>query len=441
MLVCRRNGGIYVKATQFASNLLSVPEDYRAELGRLLNSCKSITLQEVRSIIEAETGRPLEATYAWISEEPVATASLAQVHLARLHDGRNVAIKVQYPGAALAVAADLRVCSMFASVYAWLGGEHVAAARNILRDLSTRLRHEVDFLNEIENSRRLRSKLATPGVTVPEIFDHLSSKRLLTMEWIEGVRIDDVGGLQRAGLDVKAVGSRFLTAVADMLYVQGDLHGDLHPGNVLVRGSGDLFEIVLLDHGWYVQLPDTLRKQYCRLWCAFVLKDAAMAEAVANEIAGPHGSRVVPEVLSLVGLLPGNGQGRRHALQKAKKEEPSASGRAPFSLPGGLESLNAIRYFPTEVVEILRASQAARNISESLGCFAADRLAINAKAALTGLAVETDSLGRVRNISESAFLPVVAVIIITCYYYYYYLLTFQASTMQAFLHPADAVAF
>jgi aarF domain-containing kinase len=395
--VCCQNGGIYVKAAQFASNLLTIPEDYRVELGRLMNCCKPISMPEVRALIEAETGKPLEATYAWVSEQPVAAASLAQVHHARLHDGREVAVKVQYPGVAIAVAADLRVCSMLAGIYAWLGGKHVNMARNILHDLSKRLQHEVDFRNEIKNSRQLRLMSSVPSVTVPAILDHLSSKRLLTMEWIDGVCIDDVVGLRRAGLDAKAVGARFLAAFADMLYVQGNLHGDLHPGNVLVRASGDSFEIVLLDHGWYVKLPDALRKQYCRLWCAFVLQDSATAEAVAAEIAGPQCSAVVPAVLSLGGLQSSTGQGGRNALHLATKERaPSASEQVPFS-PKGLESLSAIRYFPSEVVEILRSSQAARNIGQSLGCLAADRLAINAKAALFGLAVEADSTGKVSN--------------------------------------------
>lgn len=289
---------------------------------------------------------------------------------------------------AVAVAADLRVCGLLASAYALLGGEHVALARNVLRDLTARLRAEVDFRNETRNAQRLVAKLAVPGVSVPATVHELSGKRVLTMEWVDGVRISDVAGLHARGIDTKAAGARLLAAFADMLYVHGDLHGDLHPGNILVRGGGDAFEIVLLDHGWYVPLADALRKQYCRLWCAFVLRDSATAQAVAAEIAGPKGSAIVPAVLSL-------GASQRGATARDGGAAASTSGGGGLSL-GGLESLSAISHFPSEVVEILRGSQAARNIGAALGCLASDRLAINARAALAGLSVATSSDGRVR---------------------------------------------
>ena len=292
-----------------------------------------------------------------------------------------MAVKVQYPGVATAASADLRVCSLLASAYAAVGGEHVTAFRNILRDLSARIRKEVDYRQEVLNSTQLADKLAnTSGVSVPRPVDALTSRRLFVMEWIDGARISDSQALQRQGLDLRAVGARFLSAFADMLYVHGFLHGDLHPGNILVRGNRDNFDIVLLDHGYYVSLPDALRQQYCKLWCAFVLHDVEAAERVACEIAGPQGRDIVPAVL------------RTGAMQRAIGRKPAGhAAQQQGSLAqalGGLASLSAVSHFPREVVEILRLSQSARDIGAHLGCLPADRLAINAKHALAGLSIQ-----------------------------------------------------
>lgn len=295
-----------------------------------------------------------------------------QVHKGTLQDGRVVAVKVQYPGVGYAAAADLRVCSWVASALTTLGVGGVAPMQRILHTLIARIRQEVDLRRELRNCERLRDTLSTPNVVVPKAMPELSSHRVLVMEWIDGVPLTDCNALQSRQIDPRAVGNSLLHAFADMVYVQGRMHGDMHPANVLVRGSGENFQVVLLDHGWHVDIPNKLRKQYCQLWCAFVLHDMDAAAAVAEEIAGPKARHIVPAVLQMA-----SGGGEKD------KSESSNDG---LRVLGGLQHLEAVALLPAELVEILRSFQSVRALVNPLGLTSSDRLRVNCGYALQGIA-------------------------------------------------------
>lgn len=294
------------------------------------------------------------------------------MHKGILRDGREVAVKVQYPGVGYAAAADLRVCSWIASALSTLGVTGVAPMQRILHTLVHRIRQEVDLRRELENCERLRDTLSTPRVVVPKAMPELSSHRVLVMEWIEGVPLTESAALQARDIDPRAVGNSLLHAFADMVYVQGRMHGDMHPANVLVRGKGEDFQVVLLDHGWHVDIPNKLRKQYCQLWCAFVLHDMDAAAAVAEEIAGPKARHIVPAVLHMAS------GGRRQG-----KEGASNDG---LRVLGGLQHLEAVSLLPTALVEILRSFQSVRALVNPLGLTSGDRLRVNCGYALQGIA-------------------------------------------------------
>lgn len=295
-----------------------------------------------------------------------------QVHKGTLRDGREVAVKVQYPGVGYAAAADLRVCSWIASALTTVGVPGVAPMQRILHTLVGRIRQEVDLRRELKNCERLRENLSTPHVVVPESMPELSSHRVLVMEWIDGVPLIDSAALKGRQIDPRAVGNSLLHAFADMVYVQGRMHGDMHPANVLVRGHGEDFQVVLLDHGWHVDIPNKLRKQYCQLWCAFVLHDMDAAAAVAEEIAGPKARHIVPAVLHMAS------GGRRQGKQRGSNDG--------LAVLGGLQHLEAVSLLPTALVEILRSFQSVRALVMPLGLTSADRLRVNCGYALQGIA-------------------------------------------------------
>lgn len=305
-----------------------------------------------------------------------------QVHRGVLKDGREVAVKVQYPGIGYAAAADLRVCAWIASVCAVMGVPSVAPVQRILKSLVTRIRQETNLQRELGNALRLQECLPAGPVTVAQPLPELSSRRILVTEWVDGVEVTDTAGLQNRGISSKAVGQALLHAFAESVYVRGCMHGDLSPGNILVRGSGESFEVVLLDHGWQVAVPPKLRRQYCKLWCSFVLHDEAGALAVAEEIAGPRGREIVPVVLSMT-------SGKRSGSSDVNKQHGSDGLRGL----GGLQNLSAVSHLPPELVEILRVSHGVRGVTSVLGLTSADRLDVNCRHALAGLSME-DSVRR-----------------------------------------------
>jgi aarF domain-containing kinase len=299
-----------------------------------------------------------------------------QVHKGTLRDGREVAVKVQYPGVGYAAAADLRVCSWVASALNTLGVSGVAPMQRILKTLVGRIRQEVDLRQELKNCERLRETLSTPHVVVPTLMPDLSSHRVLVMEWIDGVPLIDAAALQARQIDPRAVGNSLLHAFADMVYVQGRMHGDMHPANVLVRGQGEDFQVVLLDHGWHVDIPNQLRKQYCQLWCAFVLYDMDVAAAVAEEIAGPKARHIVPTVLHMAS----------GGKQQGKGNKEAGSSNDGLRVLGGLQHLEAVSLLPVALVEILRSFQNVRALVNPLGLTSGDRLRVNCRYALQGIA-------------------------------------------------------
>eukprot|EP00892_Ulva_mutabilis_P007002 jgi/Ulvmu1/4674/UM002_0405.1 len=382
--VCKNNGGIFIKAAQFASNIAKVPTEYREELGALGDNSCVLPGDVVRAMIEADTKQSVNNVFQQLSDEPIAAASLAQVHRGVLKDGREVAVKVQYPGIGYAAAADLRVCSWIASACTAVGVPGIAPVQRILKSLIRRISEETNLKRELGNALRLQECLPAGPVTVAQPLPEYSSRRVLVTEWVDGVEVTDTAALQRRGISAKAVGQELLNAFAETVYVRGCMHGDLSPANILVRGSGDNFEVVLLDHGWQVAIPFKLRRQYCKLWCSFVLHDEAGALAVAEEIAGPCGREIVPVVLQMT-------SGKRVGRQGDGKQH-GADGLRGL---GGLQNLAAISHLPPELVEILRVSHGVRGVTSMLGLTAADRLDVNCRHALEGLSLE-ESVRRAR---------------------------------------------
>jgi predicted unusual protein kinase regulating ubiquinone biosynthesis (AarF/ABC1/UbiB family) len=253
-MTLRELRGPMMKVGQLLStHAQALPPEYAALLAPLQQSVPALPFATIRRVIEAELGAPPELLFADFSERAVAAASLGQVHRARLRPqdgGGEVAVKVQYPGAAASVEADAQNVSIAAGVVktllADLAGQQGFDVTPMAEELVAHLRQETDYAREAWNAKLLGRLFADdPRVLVPRVHDTLSSARVVTYDWVEGVPLDealDAGDAETR----RAVSEGLVHLFWRQFFAQGVLHADPHPGNFRVLPDGRLG---LLDHG------------------------------------------------------------------------------------------------------------------------------------------------------------------------------------------------
>jgi len=253
-------GPTYVKIGQMAASQgASLPEEWATELARLQSDVKPFPWKDARDIITKQLGRPPEQLFATLDEEPFAAASTAQVHHGTLHDGTEVAVKVQRPEIVAMTKADLGVMQELSR----LAERRLDFARKIdlnaiVTEFATGVLRELDYRNEAYQAKRLQEGMAKfPNVGVPDVYGALSGERVLTMEFIRGIKISDVTKLEAAGLDRQELGVAFIRALIKQVLVDGFFHGDPHPGNLFV--VPETGRIVFIDCGLVGQLDSQQR--------------------------------------------------------------------------------------------------------------------------------------------------------------------------------------
>ena len=281
-------GPTYVKFGQIVSSQANVlPDEWRTELDKLQNDVPPVPYEDIRRVIVTELGAGPEELYATFDTHPLAAASLGQVHAAVLHDGRRVAVKVQRPDLDRRVRADLGVAEVFGR-YAERRSEWArqVGVRSMLQEFGSTLIDELDYYAEAYNMERLATNLAPiDGVHIPTFERSLSSKRVLTQEFITGVKISDVEAMRAAGLDVGAVGEAALRAAMKMLLVDGVFHADPHPGNLIV--SLDTGIVNFLDCGMVGELTLMQRAHLVLLLWTFVKGDVPAMGQQLRSISVP----------------------------------------------------------------------------------------------------------------------------------------------------------
>lgn len=265
-------GPTFVKFGQIMSTRSDVlPEELINELKKLQDHVKPVPYAEILPVIE-ECCPQYGEMFQTIDETPVASASIAQVHSAVLRDGTRVALKIQRPGIRDLIETDLRILqSMAERVEQVFPDAELYNPTGMVRDFSIQIRKELDFSEEARTAERMRQNfLGVPGIHFPKVYREYSSPRLLVMEFVEGVRIDDRDTLSAMGLDPQAIGRRGFLAYLKMIFEDGFFHGDPHPGNLLVTQDGT---IVVLDFGIAGTVRPEKRQEFIALLFALIDED------------------------------------------------------------------------------------------------------------------------------------------------------------------------
>jgi ubiquinone biosynthesis protein len=266
-------GPTFVKLGQILSTRPDVvPHAFVREFEKLQDDVPSFPFAEVLDQITDELGGPVEHFFAEIDPVPLAAASIAQVHRARLKTGEDVVIKVRRPGVVAVVESDISALMALAG----LAERHVSGSElydpvGIVREFARTIRREMDFSREAHTIEKFRDNFVkTPWMYFPRVYWEQSSRAILTMEYVAGIKVSDRGKLSDQGLDSKLIARRGADAFLEMVLNHGFFHGDLHPGNVLILPDN---VICLLDYGIVGRLDEELKTFLTDILAAIVNRD------------------------------------------------------------------------------------------------------------------------------------------------------------------------
>jgi ubiquinone biosynthesis protein len=254
--------GLMIKLAQVIGTRSDVfPPEYIRTLSKCHDAVPPRPIEQIAPVVEQELGGPLDKFFDDFEPRPIAAASLAQVHRARLkRGGATVAVKVQYPDIAEIVRTDIANMTTICALYERLDPQPMELMP-LLTELQKHLQFELDFRREVQSAERIAELFRDdPAVTVPRVYHDLSAGRVITMEFLTGIKPTDKDALSRAGLDAPAVVQELMRIYVTMILARGFFQADPHPGNIFVtphrRRDGKMIpRIVLLDFGLSKELP------------------------------------------------------------------------------------------------------------------------------------------------------------------------------------------
>lgn len=283
-----RLGATFIKFGQILSTRPDVlGPGYTQALARLQDAVPPASFAAVRAVLAEELSEAARARLAFIEEAPIAAASVAQVHRARLDTGESVALKVQRPEAEAQIERDLAILRVLARMVDRIPSMHLMSLPGSVERFAEALHGQLDFRQEAENNRRFAKNFeATKDVSVPALFPELCSRRVLGMELIDGAKATDPDAALGDKKKLARIGGE---AILQMVFLDGFVHADLHPGNILLTKDD---RVVLIDLGMVTEIPADLRRPWIETFMALSQKDEKQVARLFYEYAPTVGDTV-----------------------------------------------------------------------------------------------------------------------------------------------------
>ncbi len=253
-------GPTFVKIGQILSTRPDIlPSEYIVELQKLQDDVKPEKHDVIVDVIESELGKPIDEIFPNFDRTPIASASLAQVHLAQLKTGEKVVVKVQRPNVKEKMTTDISILKKLAPVINLTPTGSAMDAREVVEELANATEKELDFDNERENIKKFsENNIDVKFILCPSVYEEYCTNKIIVMDYIEGIKIDDIDKLKKEGYDLQDLATKLTYNYFKQVFEDGFFHADPHPGNILIHDK----KIGYIDFGLMGQLDSSLKKKF-----------------------------------------------------------------------------------------------------------------------------------------------------------------------------------
>ncbi|MBI4924779.1 MAG: AarF/ABC1/UbiB kinase family protein [Bdellovibrio sp.] len=270
---CEELGPTFVKLGQLLSTRSDIlSEEFIIEFTKLQDNVFPLKYELIKNVVENELGKKIEEAFSFFDQTPLASASIAQAHEARLPSGEKVVIKVQKPGIDKIIGTDISLLAFLAGLLErYIPESRVFNPKIIVDEFFKTLSYELNFYVEANNIIKMTQNLSSiPEIIIPKIFENFSTEKILTLQKIEGLRVNDIQALDRAGIDRKQICAIGTRAFFKSVMIDGLFHGDLHGGNLFVLPGNKLG---IIDFGIVGRLSQKSRDQLVDMVTCILTED------------------------------------------------------------------------------------------------------------------------------------------------------------------------
>ncbi|MCS7203057.1 MAG: AarF/ABC1/UbiB kinase family protein [Thermodesulfovibrio sp.] len=263
-------GCTFIKLGQLLSSRPDiVGHQYAKEFKKLQDNVPSFSVEIVYKTVESELGKPVDEIFAYFNPEPIGSASIAQVHEAALKNNKKVIVKIRRPGIKDQILLDISIMQSLAKlIEKYVPESRIIDPTGVVEEFSKAILKELDFRREARNAMIFRKNFENyRKIYIPQVFVELTTERILVMEKVEGIRIDDIEALKEKNFDTEELINTVIDMYFKQIFEDGFFHGDPHPGNILVLDNG---KIALVDFGIVGKIDEDFREAYANVALAII---------------------------------------------------------------------------------------------------------------------------------------------------------------------------